>query len=268
MYRNKLTSAEKECLDRYSKVIVWGFPLNSHTHSYIHAMWVKVFKIGFEKETHWFHDNEFPADFDYTNCIFISEGYADNNIPIVASSVYFIHNAIYPEKYLMARLIEIRFNVNEIHDINNDFKRDDGSHNLIDITPHAKYEKLTSNKDIHVSKRGHEIKQMNYECVYIYWGTPRELRATGFIILPPQPLLLLYRLQEYFTIQFIRDLFWRRISSIHLRDHQQAPLQGSWVLLLADRMVNIFPAIFRVQQSGTIWSGWELTTMEVMLLTV
>jgi len=173
MYSHRLSPTEKEELDKYKKVIVWGFPLHSHTHSYIHAMWAKVFKDGFAKDTYWFHDNDFPTDFDYNNCLFITEGYADKNIPIMSSSVYFVHFAINPEKYLVknARLIEIRFNVNEIHDCNIDFKRDDGTHTLIDLTPHAKYEKLTSNKDIHASKRGNLIKPMNYECVYIYWGT-------------------------------------------------------------------------------------------------
>ena len=173
MYYSQLTDIEKKTLNKYSKIIIWGFPLHTHTHSYIHAMWFKVFKVGFEKDTYWFHDNEYPIDFDYNNCLFITEGYADKNIPIISSSTYFVHNAIYPERYLNigARLIEIRFNVNEIHDVNNDFKLDDGTHNLLEITLHAKYEKLSSNKDIHVSKRGNEIKQMNYECVYLYWGT-------------------------------------------------------------------------------------------------
>jgi len=172
-YLQILSPIEREQLNKYSKVIIWGFPLDTHTHSYIHAMWVKVFKTAFKKDTYWFHDNNFPNDFDYNNCLFITEGYADKNIPIYPSSTYCVHNAIVPEKYLSngCRLIEIRFNVNEIHDVNNDFKLDDGTHNLTILTPHAKYEKLTSNKDIHVSKRGNSIKSMNYECIYLYWAT-------------------------------------------------------------------------------------------------
>ena len=173
MYFDTLSQLEKEKLDSYKKVVVWGFPLHTHTHSYIHAMWVKVFKDGFGKDTYWFHNNNFPTDFDYNHCIFITEGYADENIPIVNTSVYFVHNAICPEKYIRSgcRLIEIRFNVNEIHDINNDFKLDDGTHNLIALSPHSKYEKLTSNKDIHASRRGGVVTPMNYECIYLYWGT-------------------------------------------------------------------------------------------------
>ncbi len=79
----------------FSKVIIWGYPLYTHTHSYIHYGWYKAFKhMGYN--TFWFHDNEFPVDFDYNDCLFISEGYADNNIPIIESSIYFIHIAINP----------------------------------------------------------------------------------------------------------------------------------------------------------------------------
>jgi hypothetical protein len=173
MYSDRLNVKENEELNKYKKIIIWGFPLHSHTHSYIHAMWVKVFQVGFNKDTYWFHDDKFPADFDYEHCLFITEGYADKNIPIIHNSVYFVHNAIHPQKYLSknVRLIEIRFNVNEIHDINNDFHLDDGTHSLIELTPHAKYEKLYSNKDIHKSNRGDSITKMNYECIYLYWGT-------------------------------------------------------------------------------------------------
>lgn len=173
-YETYLNDAERSALSKINKIVVWGFPLHTHTHSYIHAMWVKVFKEGFNKETHWFHDDDqnIPNDLDFNNCLFITEGYADKKIPILATSVYFVHNAINPERYLdkNARLIEIRFNVMEIHDINNDFKLDDGTHNIIQLSNETKYEKLTSNKDICKKTRG-EMKSMNYECIYLYWAT-------------------------------------------------------------------------------------------------
>jgi len=173
-FETALSKEEQETLNLYSKIIVWGFPLHKHTHSYIHAMWIKAFKEGFGKESFWFHDDDFPSDFDFENCIFLTEGYADKNIPIVASSTYFVHNAIHPEKYLNkgARLIEIRFNVQEIHDINNDFKLDDGTHDsILSLSDETKYEKLTSNKDIHPLNRNGIITNMNYECIYLYWAT-------------------------------------------------------------------------------------------------
>jgi hypothetical protein len=173
-YLHLLTEEEKVRLDKIKKVIVWGFPLHSHTHSYIHAMWVKVFKEGFLKDSYWFHDEDYPEDFDYSECLFITEGYADTNIPINDSSVYFVHNAIEPEKYIYrnARIIEIRFNIKEIHDINNNFKLNDGTHNnIVKLSNDTKYEKLTSNKDIHPTMRGIRIKNLKYECVYMYWAT-------------------------------------------------------------------------------------------------
>ena len=74
----------------FDKVIIWGFPLHSHTHSYIHGGWVKGFKrLGYK--TYWFHDKKYPTDFDYNNSLFITEGYADNKIPINNTSIYFVH---------------------------------------------------------------------------------------------------------------------------------------------------------------------------------
>ena len=81
------------------KVIIWGYPLYTHTHSYIHYGWHKAFKhLGYD--TYWFHDKDFPKEFDYTNCIFITEGYADDNIPLHPSNIYFVHVGRNPYKYL------------------------------------------------------------------------------------------------------------------------------------------------------------------------
>jgi hypothetical protein len=175
-FETALNEREKMELNKYKKVIIWGFPLHTHTHSYIHSMWAKVFSVGFGKKTYWFHDTHFPPieGDTYENAIFITEGYADNNIPINNTSVYFVHNAINPEKYIYkhARLIEIRFNVIEIHDVNNNFNLTDGTHeNIVFLSPETKYEKLDSNKDLHIGIRGEKIKKMNYECVYLYWAT-------------------------------------------------------------------------------------------------
>jgi len=169
-----LNTIDNEALSNIKSVIIWGYPLHTHTLSYVHAAWFKVFSIYFKKDTHWFDDNNYPKDFNYENCMFITEGYCDNNIPVVASSIYFVHDAIHPEKYINkgARLIEIRFNVEEIHDINNNFDLNDGTHlNIINLSSYTKYEKLTSNKDIDSAMRNNIITQMNYECVYLYWAT-------------------------------------------------------------------------------------------------
>ena len=39
------------------KIVIWGYPLHSHTHSYIHAAFYKAF-THLEYETYWFHDGE------------------------------------------------------------------------------------------------------------------------------------------------------------------------------------------------------------------
>lgn len=94
------------------RVIIWGYPLHSHTHSYIHAAFFKAFQfLGYE--THWFDDSNFPSDFNYENCIFWTEGFADKNIPLRKSSIYFVHVAPDPSKYINAgvkEFIDVRYN--------------------------------------------------------------------------------------------------------------------------------------------------------------
>jgi len=109
----------------FSKVIIWGFPLHSHTHSYIHYGWYKAFKrIGYD--TYWFDDKNYPKDFDYNDCLFITEGYADENIPVMTTSIYFVHIARNLEKYVhkVKRFVEIRYLVDSIKDCNYNYTLD------------------------------------------------------------------------------------------------------------------------------------------------
>lgn len=102
-----------------TKVIVWGYPLHTHTQSYVHAMWHKAFAfMGYN--AHWFDDENFPKDFDYSNSIFIAEGWGDKNIPINDTSVYFVNFGINPKRYLErgAKFVDLRLNVNQINDLN------------------------------------------------------------------------------------------------------------------------------------------------------
>lgn len=149
------------------KIIIWGYPLHSHTHSYIHGAWYKTFKhLGYE--TYWFDDKSYPKDFDYSNSIFITEGYADNNIPINKSSTYFVHICINPEKYLSvgARLIDIRFNVSEINDCNYSIEVDKNKLNKIDSV--SFYE---PNADDSVLSDKYKKGIKNYEALYLSWAT-------------------------------------------------------------------------------------------------
>lgn len=92
------------------KLIIWGHPLYSHTHSYVHSSYYKAASfMGYE--VYWFHDNEYPKDFDYSNSIFITEGFADKNIPLNKTSIYFVMYCPSPKKYLEAevkRYIDVR----------------------------------------------------------------------------------------------------------------------------------------------------------------
>jgi len=93
------------------KIILWGYPLYSHTYSYIHEAFYRAFKhMGYD--VYWFHDDEYPKDFDWNNCIFLTEGFADKNIPLNSSSVYFVHGTKDPAKYINGNVknyIDVRY---------------------------------------------------------------------------------------------------------------------------------------------------------------
>ena len=169
---------ELDIFKSFRQVIVWGFPLHTHTHSYIHGAWVKVFKsLGLT--VHWFHDKEYPTRFDYTNTCFITEGWADDNIPINDSSTYFVHIAKDPGRYLSkgARLIEIRYNVKEIHDFNYDYVLPSEP---VYLSRDTLYEVVPDDSAV-ASKRGRSVSSTPYEVVYMYWATdllPNEFKMT------------------------------------------------------------------------------------------
>ena len=151
------------------KVVVWGLPLYTHTHSFIHASFYKAFEhIGCE--TYWFHSGNYPnpSIFDYSNVLFFSEGYADDSIPLVESATYFIHNSINPSKYVNKglRLVDIRFNVKEINDLNYSFVLDKSK--LKSIDPVTLYD---PNSDDTVLADAKQKNIFGYEAVYMMWAT-------------------------------------------------------------------------------------------------
>lgn len=92
------------------KIIIWGHPLYSHTHSYVHSSYYKA-ASHMGHEVYWFHDSDYPKDFDYSDSIFITEGFADSNIPLNDTSTYFVMYCPSPKKYLDAgvkRYIDVR----------------------------------------------------------------------------------------------------------------------------------------------------------------
>ena len=54
---------------KINKIIIWGHPLHSHTHSYIHNGFFIAFKeLGYD--TYWFHDNmNIDSSFDFSNSL-------------------------------------------------------------------------------------------------------------------------------------------------------------------------------------------------------
>jgi hypothetical protein len=168
--RLAMDATELAAFQQFKQIVVWGFPLHTHTHSYIHGAWVKTFKhLGLT--THWFHDGEHPspATFDYSNTLFITEGWADDHIPVHATSTYFVHIAKNPAKYLDAgaRLIEIRYNVLEIHDYNYDYTLPTDAFALSRDTL---YEVVKDDRAV-AGRRGRAVKAAPYEAVYMYWAT-------------------------------------------------------------------------------------------------
>lgn len=83
----------------FDKVIIWGHKLHTHTHSYIHYGFYKAFKQ-LNYDVYWLDDNDINNDlntniynnFNFDNCLFITEGQVDKNIPINESSIYILHN--------------------------------------------------------------------------------------------------------------------------------------------------------------------------------
>jgi hypothetical protein len=85
------------------KIIIWGHKLHSHTHSYIHGAFYKAFKyMGYD--VHWFDENDIVETSYFKNCIFLTEGQVDKNIPIDTSNKYILHNCdvskYFGQKYL------------------------------------------------------------------------------------------------------------------------------------------------------------------------
>jgi hypothetical protein len=149
------------------KIIIWGYPLDSHTHSYIHGAWYKTFKhLGYD--TYWFHDDNYPIGFDYSNSLFITEGYAEKNIPLVESSTYFVHICVNPEKYISkgCRLIDIRFNVNQINDCNYSYQFD--KNDCVEIDKVSFYR---AGVDDSVLSDNFKKGISGYEALYLSWAT-------------------------------------------------------------------------------------------------
>ncbi len=101
---------------KFDKIVIWGYPHYSCSHSFIHSAFYRAFKyLGYD--VYWFDDKP-QENFDFKNTLFISEGNASNNIPLDKSSYYFIHVLKDPNKYIgnVKQLIDLRYLVSHIND--------------------------------------------------------------------------------------------------------------------------------------------------------
>ena len=153
---------------RYSKVIIWGHPLYSHTHSYVHSSYYKTFKfLGYE--TYWFHDDSYPVDFDYENCLFIGEGFADKNIPINSSSCYLIMYCPSPIKYVEAgRYIDVRMAAYNFKDHIQEYSLDKENYEVIGP---ACYFVNKTNERVIVKNDYVDYEMDDFDRIYISWAT-------------------------------------------------------------------------------------------------
>ena len=153
---------------KYSKVIIWGHPLYSHTHSYVHESYYKTFKhLGYD--VYWFHDDDYPLDFDYNNCLFIGEGFADKNIPINDTSCYYIMYCPSPIKYQNAeRYVDVRMTAVNFKDHIQEYSVD--KQNSTKLGP-ACYFVPKTNQKVRVVNDYVDYEMDDYDKVYISWAT-------------------------------------------------------------------------------------------------
>lgn len=170
----------------YSKVVIWGHPLYSHTHSYVHSSYYKTFKyLGYD--VYWFHDNDYPDDFDYTNTLFIGEGFADSKIPLNDSSCYMIMYCPSPKKYEgVGRYIDIRMAAVDFKDHIQEYSLDKKIASK--IGPACYFVPKTSEK-VRIKNDYHDYEISDFDKVYISWATnllPHEINYDDMYI-PREP---------------------------------------------------------------------------------
>lgn len=75
----------------FSKIVVWGFPLHSHTHSYIFFSFVKAFKhLGYD--TYWLNNDSDISNLNFENSLFLTEYQVEQKIPVLNSCKYVAHS--------------------------------------------------------------------------------------------------------------------------------------------------------------------------------
>ncbi len=185
----------------FRRVVIWGLLLHTHTHSYIHEGWSLALACA-NLPWIWCDEKTQPKDMDFSRCVFISEGWHTQGMPVRADCVYFIHNAIFPQPFIDAgaRLIDIRFNVAELHDYNNDFVL--RPEEVWNLSLDTLYQILHDDRSV-AYRRGRAVTRMKYEAVYMYWATdlmPHEINADDAKIPRKREIFYGATIGEFYTL--------------------------------------------------------------------
>jgi hypothetical protein len=78
-------------MKQFSKVIIWGHKLDTHTHSYIHYGFYRTFKY-LRYDTYWFDNQDDISNINFDNCLFLTERQVEQNIPLSKNSKYISHS--------------------------------------------------------------------------------------------------------------------------------------------------------------------------------
>jgi hypothetical protein len=80
----------------FSQVIIWGHPLHSHTHSYIHAAFYRAFKyLTYEIYRISSLEELTALNIDLHKTLFLTKGQVDEAIPKRTDCFYILHNCRY-----------------------------------------------------------------------------------------------------------------------------------------------------------------------------
>lgn len=81
---------------KIKQFVAWGHKLHTHTHSYIHYGFIRAFQhLGYP--TLWLDKDDDISEIDFEGSLFLTEGQVIQNIPILESCYYILHNTHYPE---------------------------------------------------------------------------------------------------------------------------------------------------------------------------
>lgn len=161
-------------LKKQYRVIVWGFKptkegIYKNTVGYVWNGFFRGFKaLGFE--TYWFSDDDYDPSFDYSNCIFIAEAWDSKSIPIEKTSIYYVHCAYDPAKYVgkVKKFIDMRYNQKFMNHPNYVFTRN--KEDDVKLGPCCYYQEST-NKTIHLKNGFVDYDVEDYDKVYTNWAT-------------------------------------------------------------------------------------------------